>query len=540
MTRPISSSLALLSAIGVACSTTQPQPYPPLARFHFPTGLAVDAPYSPDGGPAARYLYLVANSNFDLVYNRGILMAIDLDAYGPAATGLVPPALATDAGWDGTPLQFPDLADAGSFDPATGYVYTDNEGGELRLATTSEGGSRLLLASRYDNRLAFVDVAGGSLTCHGTAGLDCVNDTSSPRLQVDGPTGANQILDVFSVSAPVRATLPDGGVGRPEVFVGHLRNETTGLATAFGGGFQGSYSTANAYSPYNNFGAPLAPQATGFVVRQSVDDPLCRTAEPVGSIPPAGVVALSGPTGLFAVYTGRFQGLFPASLGYLTLSPGTCPNPVPPPNVAVDPAPAITNIDLSNIMKETDGRALILSTRADRVFSLSRTPDSLVILRIDGVTPSSLLIHPSSTVPLPPGPTELLALPRTGPSGQPIGDLVAIVCADSGLLTFYDDELGEVTAALPGIGDSPFEVVATQRTLGHGPAATALPGVRLFVTAFGTGQLAVVDLPDLLDASTARVIAFIGSAEDTIASPINPNNQFLSLPYGYGGSPGAL
>lgn len=543
--RPSTASLFALLSVGFgACASSSGATAPPLNRFHFPTGMAIDSTYSPDGGPRAHYLYLVANSNFDLNYNRGMLMAIDLDAYGPKATGLVPPSLAADAGWDGTPLQFPDIADAGSFDPANGFVYTDSEGGELQLVTTSDGGSRIILATRYDNRLAFVDVSGGALSCAGSPGNDCLNATSSPQLQVNGPTGANQILDVFSVSPPVRATLPDGGAGAPEVFVGHLRNETTGLASMFGGGMMGSYTTASPYNNYGAYGLPTGPISNGFVVRQSVDDPLCRIAVNVGIIPPSGVVGLPNPAGVFAIFNARFlqtMEYLPPSVRVLALAPLACPEPPPtPPNLEVDPSPATSTIDLSMIMKETDGRAVALSSNADRVFTLSRIPDSIVILRIDGIAPGALNLHPSSTVPLPPGPTELTVVPRTDPSGHRIGDLVAIVCADSALLTFYDDEIGAVTAAIPGVGDEPFAIAAAQRTLGTGPTAKTLPGVRFFVTAFGSGQVAVVDLPNLFDASTAQVVALLGTIEDTTANPINPNNQFLSLPYGYGGSPGAL
>jgi len=66
--------------------------------------------------------------------------------------------------------------------------------------------------------------------------------------------------------------------------------------------------------------------------------------------------------------------------------------------------------------------------------------------------------------------------------------------------------------------------------VGVGAAAQVLPGIRLFVTDFGSGQIAVVDVPDLSDARSAQVVAFIGSWEDTSASPINPSNSILNVP----------
>ncbi len=522
-------TLALL-ATTVACATGVPQPPPTLARFHFPTGLAVDVPYGPDAGPP-HYLYVAGNSNFDQAASRGMVMAVNLDAYG----SLEPPGL--DAGWDGTPLAFPDIGAAGSVDPDAGWVYTDSLGGELRLAPTSSGGSRVILATRAENRVAFIDVDGGALACAaGDGGSDCLNDQASPPLVVNASNGGNQILDVFALSPPVQATLPGGGVGPPEVLVGHLRNISTAVASMFGYG--ASYGGIS--NPYMT-GAPVSNIVVdGFVVRQSVDDPTCHIAEPVGPIPPGGVIGLPSPSGLFAVATGRFQGLAPANVQVLALPPLACPPPASGSSagqVAVDGNPPTPQtIDLSQILKETDGRALTLSSRGDRVFALSIGPDALIVLRLDGSGPGGLLIHPSSVVTLPTGPSELLAIPRgTRPDGSAAGDLVAISCPGSNVLAFYDDDLGQVSAALPGVGDEPFAIVATVRN--DGPAI--LPGVRLFVTAFGSGQIAVVDVPDLFDATQARVVAMLGTFEDTTASPVNPlTNQFLALPYGYSGAPG--
>ncbi len=145
------------------------------------------------------------------------------------------------------------------------------------------------------------------------------------------------------------------------------------------------------------------------------------------------------------------------------------------------------------------------------------------------------MIRPASVAPLPPGPTEP-ASDFCGPRAavSPIGDLVAITCPDSNTLAFYDDELGTVTAVLPNIGNLPFAMASSVRTVGVGSATQVLPGIRLFVTDFGSGQIAVVDVPDLLDASSAVVVAFIGSFEDTSASPINPNNSVLNVAVGSG------
>lgn len=534
--------LAVYMVGAAGCSQSSTQQLPETWRFHFPTGLAIDTPYSLGAQPAgtrAQFLYLAGNSNFDQLASRGAVMAVNLDGYGPAATGLVPPALVPGSGgdWDGTPLQFPDVGDAGTMDPAAGYVYTDSLGGELRLSPTSAGGQRVVLASRGQNRLGFIDVnpGGSTLTCvDGDAGQDCLNDNSSPTLVVPGSNGGNEILDVFALSYPVQAFLPGGGLGPYEVFVGHLRDISTAAS-----------SVAGAPNPYTTTSTSSTTNVTqAFVIRQSVDDPTCSLAEYVGDVPAAGVMGLPNPAGgVYALLTGRFSGLSDANLRVLTLPPSSCPVPNPiAGQLPVNGNPPTQVIDLSQILKETDGRGLALSTAGDRVFALSIGPDSLVVLRIDGRAPTSLILHPSAVVPLPNGPSEMAIIPRVGADGvTPVGDLVAVSCPGANVLAFYDDELGGVTAALPGVGDEPFAISTAPRTLGTGPTATILPGVRLFVTAFGSGQVAVVDVPDPLDATTARVIALLGTHEDTTASPVNPlTSQILTLPYGYGGAPGGI
>lgn len=533
----LASLLAPLAFLA-ACGQTS-LPLPEVWRFHFPTGMAIDTPYAlgQQAGARAHFLYLAGNSNFDQAASRGVVMAVDLDAYGPPDTGLVPPGFGADGGeWDGTPLQFPDVGDAGSMVP-NGFVYTDGLGGELRLSPTSAGGQRVVLASRQQNRLTFIDVdpGGATLSCFdGDAGQDCLNPSSSPQLDVPGSNGGNEILDVFALSYPVQAELPGGGLGPPELFVGNLRNITSAVS-----------SVAGAPNPYTTTSATSSTSTTqAFVIRQSVDDPACSLAEYAGEVPAAGVMGLAGPSGVYAILTGRFDGLSDANLRVLTLPPPSCPSPPPPApgQLALNMTPATQTIDLSQILKETDGRGLALSSSGDRVFALSIGPDSLVVLRIDGEETSSLNLHPSTVVPLPDGPSEMVAIPRLGPDGSPVGDLVAVSCPGANVLAFYDDEIGTVTAALSGVGDEPFAITTAPRTLGTGPGATLLPGVRLFVTAFGSGQVAVVDLPDPLDATTARVIAYLGSYEDTTASPVNPlTSQILTLPYGYsGGTPGGI
>jgi hypothetical protein len=516
----ILASLSLLAAAVAACAGSGAVRFPNLDGFrsdggrtgvglHFPTGMAVDSSYRlspPDGGlPRARYLYLVADSNFDLVYDRGVVAALDLDRYGPPETGLVPPSMVADGGgWDGQPLRFPDFTEVGSVNVDTGWVYTDSQGGQLRLARTSTGAERLLLGSRFSNVITGIDVNGGSLGCFGQPGRDCMNPTSAPPLQLGASSGDFQILDVFGLSEPI-SLIQDGGSGPPEVLVTHLRTQPH--ATIFG-----------TNSNYGN--NTIASSA--FVIRQSIDDLGCRTAEGIGMFPASEIVALPAEGTLFGIFTGRFDGLGPNGVSFLTLGPGTCASGSSATSVGYADA-GTTTVDLSAQMKGFDGRGLAVSSQADKLYVLTRAPDALVVMGIDRSVAGQLGLRAESITSLPSGPSEILSLPRLG-----LADLVVVSCPDSGLIAFYDDQLGQVTATLSGVGDLPFAMAAAPRTIGIN---SPVGGVRLFVVAFGSGQIAVIDLPEPSNARSARVIALLGSPEDTTPQLINTSGQ-LQLPYG--------
>ena len=85
-------------------------------------------------------------------------------------------------------------------------------------------------------------------------------------------------------------------------------------------------------------------------------------------------------------------------------------------------------------------------------------------------------------VPLPAG-------PQRRPAPHPPGGrapLVAVSCSIDGSLAFYDDDLGQIAALIPGVGAVPFAI-------SHRPARTTGPA--LYVSNFGDGRIAVVDVP---------------------------------------------
>jgi hypothetical protein len=257
----------------------------------------------------------------------------------------------------------------------------------------------------------------------------------------------------------------------------------------------------------------VTQNSAGFVIAQSVDDMSCRTAKGIGIFPASEIFAFSATGVLYAVYTSRSQGLTANGVSYTQILTQPCPlgNPVATMN---------TNVAYTELPIPT------LSSQADRVYMITRAPDALVVLTFDSSVPGQLTMRPIAIVGLPDDPTEILSLPRPG-----LADLVAISCPSSGLIAFYDDEQGQVTATLPGVGDLPFTMLAAPRTLGTGPTAQTLVGTRIFVVAFGSGQIAVVDIPNLTDARSARVVAMLGTPEDTTPQLINNSGQ-IQLPYG--------
>jgi len=78
---PWLSSAAIAGAVG--CYAPDEGRAPPLARFYFPTGLALGPDRDDGSGPGRLY---VANSDFDLQFNAGSLQVYDLDRI----RGLIP------------------------------------------------------------------------------------------------------------------------------------------------------------------------------------------------------------------------------------------------------------------------------------------------------------------------------------------------------------------------------------------------------------------------------------------------------------------
>lgn len=127
-----------LALAATGCAKEEVGDPPPPDALHYPVSLAVKS----DDSGMARYLY-VASSNFDLLYNRGTVLAVDLSSYDPDATDESQPLSAL-------------------VDKDKGWATMDSFAGKISL---SPDGKRLFIPSRSEHRLFVMDVDGGSLSC---------------------------------------------------------------------------------------------------------------------------------------------------------------------------------------------------------------------------------------------------------------------------------------------------------------------------------------------------------------------------------------
>ncbi len=151
----IVAGLAILS-LSAGCAQEDAGTPPPTDAFHYPVSLALH----PAEG-VAQTLY-VASSNFDLLYNRGTVLAVDLTA------------LDLDATNESQPL-------ASLIDQESGYATIDSFAGMMLL----HDGSRLFVPTRSDHRLFALDVNGPSLRCVSDADSGKPQDCAGVSLSKD-------------------------------------------------------------------------------------------------------------------------------------------------------------------------------------------------------------------------------------------------------------------------------------------------------------------------------------------------------------------
>ena len=466
-------TLASLLLFAVACNQDL-KPRPPVeTRLYYPSGVAVVP--ATDGGLG--WLY-VANSNFDRRFDVGWLTAIDLSqvrtsepdggrALPVPGQAVAPPI---DGGSDqGRPVQFTQLA--------TTTANLVNIASFAGLATADGAGTRLFVPSRSEgDELAVMDITnpgdgGVPLRCFFSGGNDCTVD--SLRLATEQDPGN---FGIPAAPQPYTVTLspnfPDGGVD-DRIYVTHLRPASQPAQSV--NNLQNFLVTLH-QADLDNARASWATNGS-YVVPDSAFSSIGRGASNSIAVTPA-----------FLYVSGR------AKLASTD------------PDVLIRVVDRESNLiafpQLQLVWASLDARGLQLRPDEKRLYLAVDNPAALLVIDVtvppgENPVPSFTLVR---AVPLPAGPNDVELLTRPGRA-----PLVVISCSVDGSLAFYDDDLGQIAALIPGVGAVPFGIAIDRR---------GDDWARLYVSNFGDGRVAVVDVP--LSATVAggrlapRLVAHVG------------------------------
>lgn len=452
---PAVSALTSLLLLGVACNQDL-KPRPPVeTRLYYPSGLAVVP--ATDGGLG--WLY-VASSNFDRRFDVGWLTAIDLSAVrtsepdGGRSLPLPGQAVAPpiDGGSDqGRPVQYTQLA------TSTANIVTIAS--FAGLATADDAGTRLFVPSRSEgDELAVMDITdrgdgGVPLRCFFSGGNDCTLDALQLATEQDpGNFGVPAAPQPYSVT--LSPNFPDGGGVDDRIYVTHLRPAS---------------QPAGSINNLQNFLVTLH--------QADLDDARAAWTTDGGYVVPDSAFSSIGRGASNSiVVTPQF--LYVSGRAKLASTD---------PDVllrVVDRASDLIEFpQVQQVWASVDARGLQLRPDDNRLYLAVDNPAALLVMDIvvppgENPVPSFALVR---AVPLPAGPNDVELLTRPGRT-----PLVVISCSVDGSLAFYDDDLGQIVALIPGLGAVPFGIAIDRR---------GDDWARLYVSNFGDGRVAVVDVP---------------------------------------------
>lgn len=463
-----------------ACPAPVARTRQPADRFYGPTGLVhLERPGLAEG------VLVVASSNFDKRYEGGSLMALVLDRVALPPFGAPVP----EAG----PVQ---LEAIGVRSEAA--VMVSSFTGPAVAWSVDAGLDRIFVASRSEGmRLHAVDVVasptedgGVALRCHTTVGgddRDCASRAESltpPEFEFEGD-GLPRAPSPFAVAIRARAcgaSAAAGGSCRP----GSTCVEGVCVDDASGERLGDLWIThlALADSPAGSATAEtLLSNGRAFAVRLESRRPAVSADAFVELGVGQGATSYVALGARWAYLSGVGR---VASNDLLRM-------------VERSDARVVLGSQLKPAYRAGEARGVGLSADERRLYLATRAPDALVVADIaGGGTGARPTVQVQRAVALPAGATELLVLPRTGR-----GDVVAVTSSSAGTLALYDDDVGAVVALVTGIGAQPLSIAAQRRG----------GGARLFVSNFGDGRVAVVDVVDLDRPHEARLVAHLGARQ---------------------------
>ncbi|MFO0597472.1 MAG: hypothetical protein U0228_19345 [Myxococcaceae bacterium] len=464
--------LSFVAALAGLCSCADPgsQSGPPVTQLYFPTSIAhVDT--AKDEG-----VLFVSNANFDKRYATGSVVALNLDAIGL-------PKLGTTTG------TVEELKDLKLTD--TQSVQIASFAGEMAVQNLAANDYRLFVPTRSEgNRVyrvhATVDAQGvPTLGCVGAEGQNCIDTGASlsPREFEQSTTGVPRAPGPYGVALGPRTCSVDADCcGADEPDCGRTCSAAgtcNGLdGTAFNDVWVTHISQADSPALSNlNF--------RGYLVRLDSD---------AFSVGERNFINIgSGGSNSATVFQGW------------TYVSGRILSPAPNLMRVVNRDGVTLSTALEYLFRVSDSRGIAVSSDGKRLYMVGRIPDVLLVMGISNAAtyPTLSFIR---AVPLPDAPNALSVLSRPGK-----GDLVFVTCTSGGSVVTYDDGVGDLVSTVGGVGVQPFSIAVDQR----GNAA------RLFVSLFGDGRIAVIDVPDLDHPQRASLVAHLGSQQLCLTRGVN-------------------
>lgn len=462
--RQLTFSLALVLA---GCTSGTVGIPPPIDRLYFPTGIAhVDVPGKTEG------VLFVANANFDKRYASGSVVALPLDTLGLPELG-VPHVLP-----DGGPGGVKEIS-ALNLD-ASQSVQIASFSGELAVQPVSPGSYRIYVPTRSEGMNVYRTLA--TIDANGTASLACIG----------GGTGQDCTATGASLS-PREFERTDAGVPRaPSPYGVSVASRTCAVADDCCA--TGTTDCGRTCAAGQCLGTDGQPYADLWVTHlQQADSPLLSTLNFRGYLVRLDSDAFTVSEQSFInIGSGATNSI--AVAGSWVYATGRVLSPAPNLLRIVNRDGVVASTALESYFRVSDARGIALSSDGKRMFIVGRAPDTLLIANITETGGIPILTFVRG-VSLPDAPNEVGVIARPGR-----GDLVAVTCTSAGSVVLYDDDVGDLVSLLTGVGVQPFGLAADVR----GNAA------RIFVSNFGDGRIAVIDVADLNRPQGARVVAQLG------------------------------
>ncbi|RYZ34866.1 MAG: hypothetical protein EOO71_37605 [Myxococcaceae bacterium] len=487
-------ALLLLAACSIE---SEPNP-PPSTRFVYPSGVAFWRPPAA-GGPSASNGYLfVANANFDNCYDSGSVVALNLDALSTQADGQSVPVPRLGTAVPTSPLTFESLsASAGSL------VQIRSFAGDMGMwINPANGLPRLFVPSRAEgNNLFAVDV---SLSGDGAPVLNCVQGG------VDCQTGA------LSLTNDIPASLLESGrpgLPRAPSPIGVTVDDASG--TLYVTHSEAADSPANSSTNFENY-----------LVTLKAENP---TRDTLGFIPLSPEGYLYGGSDSTTVGAGY---VYVSGRNFVAGDNGTVGGNFVLRLVDKNVSTRVLEPVLSSVYRIREARAARVVPRPvtaaelavrpnfvrERLYLLARGPDTLLTLDFEyDAPPGQQATDPSfrviSAVPMPDGVSDMLLISRQGAPTSTDTNILAVTSTGDSAVSLYDEALGQVVVQVPLV-NSQNQTSNPSQAFGltvDNPAG--VNAARLFVTNFGDGQVAIVDIPDLTRPQDAKLVARLGTQQ---------------------------